>query len=254
MIGAGQDVAPERVARGVHRSAPQPAHAVDVHAGIEAVHRREGELRRRERIGIVLDGRLGLVRVVGERRRGAGKALIERQLETLLSQRSEVQVRECRPRQKDTLERKGVENRRRQRPAWRWIGRCIRIETGRKLREVDVVVRVVDVERGGHGGPVANCGRVCDFVRRQRLFGQLLLNPRPGRQLAADRAHDQIEWRRHDRPQRRGQQRREAAQICRRHDPDVEVVVDDGRRTERPVERDADGVIGPRLHGGRDAR
>ena len=115
-------------------------------------------------------------------------------------------------------------------------------------------MRVVHVKGDADGRAFQHGSRVGDFVRRNRLLRQVRLGRRADGQLAPDAAHYEWEVADGEGLQRRREPRLEGTQICDEDDSGVEVIVDDRWRAERPVEREPNPLIGPRLIGRREPR
>src|SRR5206468_11620443 len=130
----------------------------------------------------------------------------------------------------------------------------VRVEIKWKSDEIDLVVRVVDVVRHADRRAVQDRARIRDLVGSDRLLGEVLLRSRPDGQLAPHATDDKRKVADRERLKRWRQQRLEWAQIRRKNDVGVEIVVDHRRRSERPVEREADPLIGTRLERGREPR
>ena len=98
---------------------------------------------------------------------GASLTDIDAQLETLVLDRAEVQVREPRRQQHRWIQTGQYPHEEWGQPGWRAGGRIERIR-----REVDTVIRHVPVHGGGHRCAVADHARVPHLVRRHRFLFQ----------------------------------------------------------------------------------
>ena len=92
--------------------------------------------------------------------------VVDGKLEPFLADRTEVQIRETRARQIDLVRSEEGQDRGRQGPSRRQIGRRIGIQIGRKLGKIDLVVDIVDEKRRAEPG-ASNGGVIRDLVRGQ---------------------------------------------------------------------------------------
>ena len=227
MVALVEHVLPERAVGERDGEIAEVAVAAEIEAGVEPVLRRQVQLREREPARF----RRRLVRVIGERGDVVVHVRVHAQLESLLRRLAEVQIRELR-RQAAGDERQEDDGQSGSDPARRRIEGVVPLR--QIFREQDVVLRLVDVERGRDQRVLVDDAGVSDFERVDGRFLQMLVAD------GADRQRKRLA------PQARndGGERRQVNRLRNRH---VQEVVHDRRRSVGAVVRHPERLVLLRL-------
>ena len=156
-----------------------------------------------------------------------------------------IQVGKACPWQIDAELRHRGEDRRRQRPAGRWVGGGVRVERRRQWCEVDLLSSVVHVERGAQH--VVFCRTVPRYATSHAVSDSGSrggLRPSSQRAVRSRRRAPATETvRRLDGRSGRGSSGARRPEIDWGHNRHVEIIVDHRGRSERAVERDPQRVV-----------